>query len=98
MIPRYLYSQFLHTYFESCPARPSFFFSCCCCCYYSVYYIPWQGQRYSVSQRLRIVDMVYYDYLGKVLVVVYEETTCKRHPTTVLMHPMPRMISAGRVR
>lgn len=49
--------------------------------YHSVYYIPWQGRRYSVSQRLRIVDMVYYDYLGKVLVVVSEETTCKRHPT-----------------
>lgn len=95
MIPRYLYSQPPpHTLNH---ARPSFSFSfssCCCYYYHSVYYIPWQGRRYSVSQRLRIVGMVCYHYL---LAVVYEETTCKRHMTTVLTHASHDLSRTGQV-
>lgn len=101
MIPtgRYLYSQPPPPpppYFESCPSIFFFFFFLLLLSgyYHSVYYIPWQGRRYSFSQRLRIVGMVCYDYL---LAVVYEETTCKRHPTTVLTHASHDLSRTGQV-
>lgn len=100
MIPtgRYLYFQLLHTYFESCPARPSFSFLVVVIIIRSTIYLGRASDTVFLNGCALLTWCTMITYLGKVLVVVYEETTCKRHPTTVLMHPMPRMISAGRVR